>query len=977
MAGIVMKTTKNLKRTVQSLLRAKQRGVIAIASAVALASCALSAQAANVLTDPGFETPYSGWSAHSAQSWSYGASTALVRTGSQSLWMQGLYLSGSGAYYNMYVYQTIACAAGSTFTADAWFSQYVTDLNSEGGDNGASHSGLFASDGAGEEDGWVEVMFLTSSNTPLADYKSIILTPGIVDTLSTTPGAVTITANGTNLNWIDCQVTNQYDVTTIGGYNASIDPAAGSEVITGTLGAGQNMVAPVGTKYVQFRVAIAQAQYEAGATYWDDCTLNLVGGPAPSVIGNQTPSGSQFFNLGATNFTFTVTSASSGGAPLPTTATNGITVSVNGTDKSSTLQFTGSSTAWNVNLPGLTSNQVYTISVTVSNSAGLTTTSTTTFDTFSPSDFIVEVEDYDYNGGQYIQNPVPTATPATNSYFGRAAIPYIDNFNPNGAQGNNNLGGGTSMCPAYPDRTDSNVAFQVASDIQLPIYAAQSNAAIYNVNLSYNNANFWENYTRKYPAGEYLVYGRISGGGGAGKEYLNELLTGYGTSNFTTTNLGVFILANGIDWGHYYWIPLTDSYGNPVTVTFNGTQQTLQLVSGGAENVIDFMFVPFGGAMLPPSISGLNLPAQTVFASNFTTLTYNVKSLSTTLPTNGIFTYFNGVAAAETFTGNNTNWTVSAPVPQNQLINLTITATDATGASNQFLVSFDTFSQGNFMIEAEDWDFNDGQYIDNPIPTGPNALATNSYYSNPGDPATGLNAAVTGVDYTTPGTDAGETFLYRGNEYCGTEVTSDFLRAKFTNLVAGVASDYDIGWWDAGTWLNYTRTFPSGTYYVYGRLAGGGAFSGMTMSKVTGGWGTTTQTTQLLGTFADPNATGWQTWHWIPLLDASSQMVKVTLSGTNTLKVTSGAGANANYFMFVPAPATLPTVSVTASVVSGTMQVSFPTVSGFKYTVLYANSVNAVTWSTLTTVTGNGSVQTVTDSTAQAERFYKVSVAAQ
>ena len=48
-------------------------------------------------------------------------------------------------------------------------------------------------------------------------------------------------------------------------------------------------------------------------------------------------------------------------------------------------------------------------------------------------------------------------------------------------------------------------------------------------------------------------------------------------------------------------------------------------------------------------------------------------------------------------------------------------------------------------------------------------------------------------------------------------------------------TDFDVAWWPPGTWLNYTRTFPTNTYVIYGRLANGGAYSNATMSLVTPG----------------------------------------------------------------------------------------------------------------------------------------------
>ena len=82
--------------------------------------------------------------------------------------------------------------------------------------------------------------------------------------------------------------------------------------------------------------------------------------------------------------TFSVLSASTGGAALPTNPTNGIKVIVNAVDKSASLQFSGTPTNWNVTLPGLASNTLYDVSISVSNSAGLTTTASASFDTFTP-----------------------------------------------------------------------------------------------------------------------------------------------------------------------------------------------------------------------------------------------------------------------------------------------------------------------------------------------------------------------------------------------------------------------------------------------------------------------------------------------------------------------------------------------------------------------------------------------------------------
>ena len=726
-------------------------------------------------------------------------------------------------------------------------------------------------------------------------------------------------------------------------------------------------------------------------------------GPSPSMINNLSPNGSQFFN--DTNvFTFNIQSASTGGAQLPTNPQSGVGVIVNGKNETSLLQFSGSNTFWNVSLPGvLTSNTVYTIGVVVTNSAGLFSSNSVTFDTYAPA-IVVPAETFDFNGGQFIQSFIPTNAAGPTSYFGVTGVSNVDYSM---VPGSGVAGGGTTLAPNYPDRGDSNVAFQVASDLNLPLYQAQNNSAIYNVNIAYNNAGNWFNYTRNpWPSGNYIVYGRVSSGngtpGGIGNyEALNLVTSGYGTSTQTTNNLGYFIIKDGLNWGTYYWVPLTDANGNLITVNIPGGQQTLQLLSGGGLNVIDFMFIAVPSQGLPPSIDNFS-PALTtggnVFVGN--SVTFSVSSMFNTIATGNIHVLLNGSPITPNFSGSDTNWTVTFPVSgANQFYTYAINVVDSNGLTNNVSGTFDTFSQTNFMIEAGDYDFNGGQWIDNPLETATTVAAANSYYYYPGDNSG--NSAAYGIDYTTTNVTTAETYVYRvdGNtppsvssvaEAAGSEVTSDFLRDKFINEGSGAQppfeyvptepvpttnTDYDLAWWEPGAWLNYTRTFPANTYRVWGRLASGAVYTNATMSLVTSGQGTTNHTTQLLGTFSDTNASGFQAWHWIPL-ENNGQPVVVSLGGVETLKLTAPAGSatgslNSHFYMFVPV--VLPSsfsISVTAS--AGTVSIHIPTQSGHSYTVLYSTSLNPANWQTLgSNITGDGTVHIVNDSMAAA-RFYRV-----
>jgi hypothetical protein len=1000
-----MKTKKTLKKLpgINRSSSEHRRISLALVSAFTMMLSALSGHAANLLVNPSFDSAplftAGSWTQHASESWSMGpasgadvTSVKLIRTGHDALWMQGLYQNGQGGPQTSYASQSISCTPGNTYSADAWFSAYTMCTNHIGGDDGSLHlqandpwggSSLFGNDGA-NEDGWVEVLFFNSGNVLLADYKSAIIDPAFVGTavdthVAGTPPVSSIYNPGTGnlplvtnalgniyLAWIDCPVTNQYDPTTV---FPNSDPDSNTAGLTNTLASGQFMVAPPGAVRLEFRVNLYQAAFEPGAPFWDDATLTQVGGPSPSIIGNVTPDGTSFFNGANTNFTFTVTSASAGGAPLPTNPTNNIHVVVNGQDQSASLKFTGTPTSLNVTLPGLTSNQLYSVSISVSNSANLPSSASVTFDTFPTNVFIVNSEAYDYNGGQFIQNSVPTSAPATNSYTGRAGLLGVDL----------STYGGTGTLPgngaAQLVRSDNNVAFQKTSDIQGPQYKAANDLNVYSVQIAYNNGGNWENYTRAYPTGNYLIYARINSVVN-GVEYLNLVTSGQGTSTQTTNNLGQFLTPAGTG-SAYTWIPLTDTSGNLSVVNLPAGTNTLQILSGGGDNFVNFIFVPIGaplpiiGNLVPNNV---NPPINTNIFLTVPNITFTVTSTNSTVPASNVHILVNGtdIASHASFTGNNTAWNISVPSPQNQLVNLVITALDANGKSNSVTETFDTFSQTNLMIEAEDYDFNSGQFIDNPVPTGPNFIATNSYFDIAA--VDGNDVAVFNVDYNGTADGNGETYFYRPTDQgIGQDVCGDFLRDRF---ITNSASDYQIGFWNPGQWLNYSRTFPTNKYNVYGRLAGGaGPFSNTTMKMVTAGRGTTTQTTQLIGSFADANAAGWSTWHWVPMRDTNGNLATITLGGVQTLQMTSAGGVNANYYMFVPAAISV-SPTMTVSISGSNIQLKFPTQSGSSYTVLYNNTLVGGTWQPLSAaVPGDGTVKTVSDNTlAQPRRFYRLQI---
>jgi hypothetical protein len=322
-----------------------------------------------------------------------------------------------------------------------------------------------------------------------------------------------------------------------------------------------------------------------------------------------------------------------------------------------------------------------------------------------------------------------------------------------------------------------------------------------------------------------------------------------------------------------------------------------------------------------------------------------------------------------------------------------------------------------------------GLFIQNPVPTGDtNApggqlwqYATNSYFGWPtgfypsSDPASQGAVAQESIDIywstnvTQDPTNSGELVIsnsiYRegagiaiqnlanpidgGGDGVGTQIASDsFLLPEFvfaqTNNASGSPDtnicEFNVGYLYTNDWLNYTRIYPTGTFNIWGRLAaGGGAFSGFTLSVVTNGVGTSNQMTEVLGTFSDPTPAGGQSYHWIELSDTNGNPVTVQLSGKATLRLTaptnatpSGNWLNPLFFMLAPAPS-VSAFEIATSVSGGNIQIYIPTQLGHNYTLWYAASLTTPSWTQVgSTIVGNNGVQEVSQPLSGNSGFYRV-----
>lgn len=220
---------------------------------------------------------------------------------------------------------------------------------------------------------------------------------------------------------------------------------------------------------------------------------------------------------------------------------------------------------------------------------------------------------------------------------------------------------------------------------------------------------------------------------------------------------------------------------------------------------------------------------------------------------------------------------VTAPLVTNMLYDAVIRVTDADGNTASNLLSFDTVNPA-MTFEAEDFDYNGGDYIGNPTP----------------DAYAGLSG-IGGIDYSNGVIGQGSaTYRPQGLE---TETDGDQLRASYGGL-----PDYDVGFANVGNWGNYTRPFPAGSYYICSRLASPNAPQTQVigLSRVTSGWGTSAQITTNMGTFSYQDTGSWQTYVWMPLLDSNGQPFVFQGGSTETLRATElKTGYNINYYMLV------------------------------------------------------------------------------
>ena len=859
-----------------------------------------AAHASNILVNPSFEAN----SGHVvATGWTY-YSPPTPPTYFGDYWVESniaahlgtLYWKQWGALYNTAVtnvagiYQDFSSVPGSAYQANGWL--FTRGNDTMGPD-------CFA---------WIEVSFLGTSSNVLALYKSDNFKASV----------------GTDA-WFQYPVTNACDLSS----PVSIgDPYFTTYAVTGSV---SQLVAPIGTTKVRYRLAFAQAGNQGGSCYFDDVVLNQISGPVAPVISSLFPLNMIFVNP-SDGISFNVSSPSGF-----TINNSGIHLVVNGADVSGNLVISGSSSNKNAAYHSLISNLTYTASITVTDSFNLTVSASTYFETtwvgIEPVTYLWEAEDFNFSSGLYINNPtLCSASGNPDCYFGKVGVEGVDEHNLNG-------GGSHLYRPADPMGTG------VSGD-----YARKNLYVAGRLDYKIDPFNFseWVNYTRDWPNSTNWIVARLATDVG-----LSGVLTlSRVNPDTTTTDLGTFTMANGRGWSTFDNVYLKDTNGYIANVVLNGNA-TLRVTSGG--NLLPGFFMLVAAQVDLPQLSKL-YPTGTRPFERTNALSFTVTTAGATFPANGIKLSLDGndASAGLVITGSASTKNVVYPALQsNALHTAIITVTNSLGHGISVTNSFDTFSQDNYMVEAEDFDYDGGQYV-SAVDWYPDAYV-----------GTG---GTTNIDFHHSPVD-GELFPYRSSGIPESLVQHYAVEARQKFIDTG-GFDYQLDWFGAGDWANYTGVYPAGSFYVYVRSAGlGGSSYSMYLDQIISGAGTTNQVTKRLGQWGALGH-GQQTYAWLPLTDAGLvSPVVVKLGSVSTLRVTTSTGlCYPNYFMLVPASG----ITLSAVRAGTNVGVSFPTQAGATYRVFYRTNLTTGDWILLTTVLGDGTLKSVSDPTTGSQRFYKV-----
>ncbi len=312
---------------------------------------------------------------------------------------------------------------------------------------------------------------------------------------------------------------------------------------------------------------------------------------------------------------------------------------LNGSNVTSQLEFTADANDTKVSLASLAPNTVYDARLEIAAENGGIATTVWTFDTFSEAFLqsdqveIIELEDYNFDGGKFVDNPEVSGflesgagVNTTNGYVDREGEPGVDFFDYEAAPAGEDKAIYRSFDPvatqAGASETGSAEEFSGPDPAVNDTIREQYQAAgLPEFQITNTEGGEWLNYTREFNEGIYHVY--LRGAGRATQAiHMDEVTGDPSAPEQETSRIGTFTLPNmGMEF-NYRYVPLLDSNGSPLRLELSGTK-TLRLMIGSEQenrtnettalNYLAFVPAP------EPSVSSLQVETTQDLGDSFNT----------------------------------------------------------------------------------------------------------------------------------------------------------------------------------------------------------------------------------------------------------------------------------------------------------------------------------------------------------------------
>ncbi len=357
------------------------------------------------------------------------------------------------------------------------------------------------------------------------------------------------------------------------------------------------------------------------------------------------------------------------------------------------LTVSGTGNGLTASLGGLVANRNYNAVLEVEDADGDKTTALLDFDTFDPNTLVIEVEDYNFAGGDFYDNPIPIAEgwgPWPNSYCNMEGVPGVDfhDTRPGPSGGNS------------PWRNFDPVRMARSLDYVRAKYTAAGGAEsdVYDYVVGDIATGEWLNFTRSFPPGNYEVYLRQSVVNIPNAESVLELVTSDRSQPDQTTQvLGSFLAPqNGYKYRN---TPLTDGAGlNKVILRLNGvtTLRLRQVTPDGAggsrtQNYLAFLPVADPGKQRA-AVTSLSPANNSVAQTAEPRIEVVIQNRDTTVNTGSIRLLVNGTQVTPTVTPTATGANVTYAYP----------ALPPKGAAQTARI---IFSDSDGVEQTNDWSF--------------------------------------------------------------------------------------------------------------------------------------------------------------------------------------------------------------------------------------------------------------------------------